>query len=255
MAVTPNFIGQIYKDTTTGNLWRANSTTPGDWTLELQNGQISWTPIHQPMVMGFAAWDDPNPLQNITRLQVDESRILSVDIEVATSLIELSCPNVTNVTAGAGIYLYGNTVLDKILFPSLANASYITIDTVPVTQLNLSAMTSCNVLTVQNCPSITILDLHSYVSSPGLLVKIINNPLLSSINLDAFTFPVGGTFNFSANALPDTSVNYILARAVANVGFVGGSLNVGGIGNAAPTGQGLVDKATLITRGVTVTTN
>ena len=34
-----------------------------------------------------------------------------------------------------------------------------------------------------------------------------------------------------------------------------GIINVGGTGNAAPTGQGITDKNTLISRGWTVTTN
>jgi hypothetical protein len=42
MSVTPDFIGQIYKDTATGNLWRANSLTAGDWTLEVVANQITF---------------------------------------------------------------------------------------------------------------------------------------------------------------------------------------------------------------------
>lgn len=61
-------------------------------------------------------------------------------------------------------------------------------------------------------------------------------------------------FNASINLLPAVAVNAILADFVA-AGAVSGALNVGGTGNAAPTGQGLVDKATLQGLGWTVTTN
>src|SRR5678816_3071050 len=44
MSVTPEFVGQFYKKTPQGNMWRANSTTPGDWTLEVQNAQFMWEP-------------------------------------------------------------------------------------------------------------------------------------------------------------------------------------------------------------------
>ena len=54
--------------------------------------------------------------------------------------------------------------------------------------------------------------------------------------------------------LPDTEVNAILANAVAN-GMTGGTIFLQYAGNAAPTGQGIIDKADLITAGNTVTTN
>jgi len=63
-----------------------------------------------------------------------------------------------------------------------------------------------------------------------------------------------GAFVFTNNALSADTVNVILARAVANTGFVG-TIQLDGGTNAAPTGQGITDKATLLTRGVTLTTN
>jgi hypothetical protein len=65
--------------------------------------------------------------------------------------------------------------------------------------------------------------------------------------------------NFQAqnNELTSTAVNAILSafvaagRTSANGGCI---LNLGGTANAAPTGQGLTDKSTLISRGWTVTT-
>lgn len=62
--------------------------------------------------------------------------------------------------------------------------------------------------------------------------------------------PVG--WNFSGAAI--TNTNQILAEAVAS-GVSGGTLDLSGGTNAAPTGQGLIDKATLILAGWTVTTN
>ena len=65
-----------------------------------------------------------------------------------------------------------------------------------------------------------------------------------------------GNFQAQDNQLPADTINALLAAFVAagrNSGTCG--LNLGGTGNAAPTGQGLIDKATLISRGWTVTTN
>lgn len=53
--------------------------------------------------------------------------------------------------------------------------------------------------------------------------------------------------------LTAAAVNTILATLVAN-GLTGGSVNVNSGGNSAPTGQGLTDKATLQSRGWTVST-
>jgi hypothetical protein len=67
-----------------------------------------------------------------------------------------------------------------------------------------------------------------------------------------------GNFQANNNLLTSAAVNAILAAFVA-AGRTSASgtciLNLGGTGNAAPTDQGLTDKATLISRGWTVTTN
>jgi hypothetical protein len=65
-----------------------------------------------------------------------------------------------------------------------------------------------------------------------------------------------GNFQAQNNQLSAAAVNAILAAFVAANRTSGTRiLNLGGTGNAAPTGQGLVDKQTLINRGWTVTTN
>jgi hypothetical protein len=68
-----------------------------------------------------------------------------------------------------------------------------------------------------------------------------------------------GDFWADSNQLPAAAVDAILAAFVA-AGRVKTAtntctLNLGGTGNAAPTGQGITDKATLESRGWTVTTN
>jgi hypothetical protein len=65
-----------------------------------------------------------------------------------------------------------------------------------------------------------------------------------------------GDFDAQGNQLTSTAVNAILAAFVAANRTTGTRLlNLGGIGNAAPAGQGITDKAILISRGWTVTTN
>lgn len=62
------------------------------------------------------------------------------------------------------------------------------------------------------------------------------------------------SWDFDTQALDSSSVNAILAFCVAHGGS-GGTLFLQGGTNAAPSGQGILDVATLIGRGWTVTTN
>lgn len=96
------------------------------------------------------------------------------------------------------------------------------------------------------------------------LFTIRDNPSLTTIDLGSFVPDSFGPNRehqavFSGNALTAASVNHILARFAANPawGSVSPSpvLDLSGGTNAAPTGQGLIDKADLISRGATVTTN
>jgi hypothetical protein len=84
-----------------------------------------------------------------------------------------------------------------------------------------------------------------------------------------FTPPIVGNFSsfgnldFSGCALSVTSVNALLALLIIiniqtfgdTVGNWAGTVDLSGGTNAAPTGQGITDKAALILRGATVTTN
>jgi hypothetical protein len=60
---------------------------------------------------------------------------------------------------------------------------------------------------------------------------------------------------FTGNALDQASVDGVLARCVANAGYVSGLVQLDGGTNSAPSVTGAADVATLTGRGVTVTTN
>jgi hypothetical protein len=64
-------------------------------------------------------------------------------------------------------------------------------------------------------------------------------------------------FQAQTNQLSESAVNQILADFASNLASrpSTGTLNIGGTGNAAPTGQGLTDKSAIIAHGWTVTTN
>lgn len=81
------------------------------------------------------------------------------------------------------------------------------------------------------------------------------NPVLANLDLSSF-LPTNGTdIAVSGCDLTAASVNHVLARCVANAGYVTGNVVMNGGTNSAPTGQGITDKNTLTARGVTVVTN
>jgi hypothetical protein len=88
-----------------------------------------------------------------------------------------------------------------------------------------------------------------------------DHALLTNVSLPKLA-TAGSMISFSRCALTVQSVNHILAKAAGDPTFgieqntgMPKSVDLSGGTNAAPTGQGLVDRATLIARGATITTN
>ena len=91
----------------------------------------------------------------------------------------------------------------------------------------------------------------------GSIPDLSNNTVLANFQIfsNQLTGFAGGSvssqlniFWAQNNQLTSSAVNAILAAFVA-ANRSGGSIDLGGTGNAAPTGQGLVDKQTLLDRG------
>jgi len=77
--------------------------------------------------------------------------------------------------------------------------------------------------------------------------------VLASLSIPQLTI-TNDAIEFSTDALNAASINQILARGVAS-GVTACQFNLAGGTNAAPSGQGVADKATLILAGNTVNTN
>lgn len=99
------------------------------------------------------------------------------------------------------------------------------------------------------------------ISFPSLVninktFSIRTSPLLTSINMGNVVFANGATrqYHFNGCALPASFINHILARMVAS-GVTNITSNLSGGTNAAPSGQGVIDKAALIAAGCTISTN
>lgn len=79
--------------------------------------------------------------------------------------------------------------------------------------------------------------------------------LLANVSFPNYLPTNGRNITFTGCALSQASVDHILARAVANPAYVSGTINTTGGTSATPGAQGILDKATLQARGVTVLTN
>jgi hypothetical protein len=150
------------------------------------------------------------------------------------TLETVSFPNATEIDAY--FYFLSLPALTTVSFPAL-----------------VSQTDNNNSLIFQNNAALTSIDFPVLTNSSGLRVS--GSPLLTSISLPSLIPKNGRDFNFGGNALDVATVNAVLARCVANAAYVSGTVTLNGGTNAAPSGQGIIDKATLIGRGVTVNTN
>jgi hypothetical protein len=175
-----------------------------------------------------------------------------------TNLTSTNFPNVTNLKLQG----YKGTTLSFPLVTVFGVSIYNDISTLTI---NLPSVTTITVFEINNTSLTSITVPPTVVNINSGDVAVAYNSSLTSLSLGVI-----GTLKriddtqliFTENALNVASVNGILALLVSLDGTNGTTLfgpgrNVQLVGgtNAAPTGQGLIDKATLQARGVTIDTN
>jgi len=177
--------------------------------------------------------------------------------------------NITNEQAAAQLTLELGTQTDNV---------YV-VNTTGLTAIDLSAISSLTNLVIKNNENLIDVNLSGLSRTIDVL-GISNNPLLTTLSFPAYTssdgeffidenatltslsFPIlkptGFYINFSSNALPSLQINTILNKllTVTLDGNYYPYINLGGqTPMAPPTGQGLIDKQTLIDRGIIVDTD
>jgi hypothetical protein len=118
---------------------------------------------------------------------------------------------------------------------------------------------------VASMASLATLSLPAMISYNGTITANTGLGNLASVTLGTvgtLKSIVGATINISGQKLDQASVNGILALLVSLDGTGGTTLwgagktvNLSGGTSASPSGQGIIDKATLLARTATVTTN
>lgn len=245
-----------------------------------QNMQVAWTPTS--MAFGrkptFALATQSGPSSFTYFDTISEGGFA---FNTVTGLITVSLPNLTDISGAAWSSLFAASCPDltSISAPLLASIQDdIFIDANPkLTTVDLNSLVVAGRgLKISTSALLTSILLNALVSI-AKDVDFISNPSLTTLNFPSLT-TVGGDWNadsstalttvnlpqflptdgkvvsFSGCALNAASVNQILARAVANAGYVSGGIFTQGGTSAAPTGQGIVDKATLNGRQVGLAT-
>ena len=162
-------------------------------------------------------------------------------------------PSLTNNTALINLECFNNNLTGSI--PSLsANTNLIVFDaSTNLLTGSIPSLSGKYFLTVFVCNDNNLSGSIPDLSSNTSLIKFhCQNNNLTGSNITAVSTALTN-FKAQSNNLSASAVNSILA-AFVSAGHSNGILNLGGSGNAAPTGQGITDKATLVSAGWSVTT-
>ena len=168
----------------------------------------------------------------------------------------------TTLGTSTSIGLYNNNGLTSVLFPSLtATGTFNVTNCNAVTSINLPALiSSCFNITGNNAlislsfPSLTTLTIGYPLSTTSCNVN--SNPNLTAMQMDNLTSFTASGIDFEQNKFPTPVINYLLAKFVSvSPPIINRSFYLNQVISAPPTGQGLVDKATLQANGNTVYTN
>ena len=198
------------------------------------------------------------------------SSLTTIGFPALTSCTSFSCnPLVSPPIVSGSISILGSSDNTSINLSSLNTCNEIIIGT--GANINISNLTSCqyisingvnnftppsnlmscNSLTIQNMPNLTSLSFPS-LSSCDIFVQ--GNPLLNSVSFPALTN--SSYLYLSNNALPTSKINSLLNKFLTVSPTVQKNIDLSNQNPLAPpTGQGLIDKQTLINTGNSVITD
>lgn len=279
--LTPEFIGQLYSDTQYGPEihYRSTGLTSADW--ELITLGLVWSPTASvvtdravSMRIDSAGVVGDSPVLVLSGVQ-SYTAPNTFGVISSQRIIEFHAPNLVTVGPSSlgRIYFYSNSALTKINLPELVSVqctggtnpfgfeirtcSQLVDLSVPKLQ---SVIGYSRCVSIQNNVKIETINFPSLVTASGaggvqLPFWCYGCTLLANLTMPVYVPINGANHTFTTNALTAESVNGLLARFVANPAYVSGVIDMTGGTNSAPTGQGLIDKATLQARGVTVNTN
>lgn len=258
--ITPEFIGQTYRNTLNGDVWRANSLTPGDWTKiagsvggSNLDGAGDPTGVVTPGYVGQYyrdtstgnVWKSTGATSADWVLSVQDMGVRwtpnnldfggnieykgNVEIEGATSLTFQS------VNLLGGVYLDGQGLSVSPITISFPNATTVDPDAnanASIEIVEMSALVSFDapmlsvvgtLIQIKACDVLTGINLSSLISV-GYKLIISNNNSLIVISLPNFT---GGIIEFPSNVnLTDVSIPSFLPANGDNLTITSAALTL-----------------------------
>jgi len=171
----------------------------------------------------------------------------SLTISGNPSLTSISFPV---LSSSGGVNLYGNPLLTSLALPVLTSGS-VSINETSLTSIALPVFSSGSVSIDTNSVLISI-SLPAFTGGEG--INISNNPSLTSIAFPALTSNTGIYLRY--NALTSSNINALLNKMLTLSPTVAKNIYLyGQTPPAPPTGQGIIDKQTLINAGNYVITD
>ncbi|MDP2387513.1 MAG: hypothetical protein Q8M29_14140 [Bacteroidota bacterium] len=176
----------------------------------------------------------------------------SVFVSNCASISTMSFPAL--ITTG-GINSQNNVALTSLSFPSLTTSGNINMNNnTLLTSVDLSALTSSGSINVISNPALATLSFPALTTTGSSSITIITSGV-TTVSFPALT-SFGNSFNASGCKLSVASVNALLAKLVSIPALTGKTISLNSqTPMAPPSGQGVTDKATLITNGNTVNTD
>jgi hypothetical protein len=178
-------------------------------------------------------------------------------IEGNSSLSTLSVPNLKSATSGgdSDFLISKNPVLTSISFQALINSSgsFNIESNDALTSVSFPVLKTVHDIYISRNPMIISINFPSLTTFSNSF-DLHNCAKLTSIGIPALQN--GNSFYFYNNALPSSQINAILNKILTITPATGKSIHLNNqTPPAPPTGQGITDKATLISNGNSVYTD
>jgi hypothetical protein len=191
--------------------------------------------------------------------------LTTVDLSVITSLINLSVSDnanlaTINLSGLTAIYEYcninDNQALNVLSFPALtitpSNGEFSIYQNLALTSILFPQIVTFSEINIFENPKITAINFpmlatvkNEFAISSNLSLTSIGFPLLASCN----------SIYFDGNKLPSSQINAILNKFLTVTPMSGKDIQLSQVPPAPPTGQGIIDKQTLINAGNSVFTD
>lgn len=184
----------------------------------------------------------------------------SLGLDGTASLTTLSMNSLT--TIAVNLSMTGAGVLTTLNLPALTSVGdHIQTNNLGATSIVLDALLTIGggvpgvgFFDTVGCPNLTSISMNALTDVGALGTDFGVSPNLVTVSWPNVIFQEGTIVGLDGDALDAATVNQTLARGVAS-GTTTADYELGNGTSAAPTGQGVIDKATLIGLGNTVNTN